>query len=227
MLSRLIVQGAKPLIQEVAGAAVKRGAPLEGGNYLADVEKNYDGINAEIDPLTVSSDTIAQGSKFNKVVTRKGERYATSELTVGALVEGDALVVTGGKFVAALGGVASEWTYGGEYSNEYGVPMYVVQKNKSAINPLVLSVTTDALPDAQVGVAYSETLAVDYNGADEITYSTASDLPTGVTLSAAGVLAGTPAADMELASPYSIVVVATDGVVSDEVTLSLTVLAAG
>lgn len=51
MLSRLMEQENKPVKQVVAESALKRGAPLEDGAYFADVQKNYDGINAVIEPV--------------------------------------------------------------------------------------------------------------------------------------------------------------------------------
>jgi large repetitive protein len=62
------------------------------------------------------------------------------------------------------------------------------------INPPPLTVTTTSLPAGTVGAAYSQTLAAS-GGTGGYTWSvTSGPLPAGLTLSAAGVISGTPAA---------------------------------
>ena len=124
MLCRLVEQHDKPITQVVLEAAAKRGAPIEGGAYFIDVPKNYDGVNAVIEPLDKDFEDIAAGARVNRIPTRVGERYATTELTVGTLKVGDSLTVTNGKFVAGNG----DWIYGGVYNNPYGLTMYIVEK---------------------------------------------------------------------------------------------------
>lgn len=80
MLSYLIVDHDKGIAQEAAAAAIKRGTPLEGGAFIADKDKSYDGINAVVTPREIDNDDIAVGEVFNKVPTRVGEHYATSEV---------------------------------------------------------------------------------------------------------------------------------------------------
>lgn len=126
MLAYLIVDHDKGIPQEAAEAAIKRGTPLEGGAFFADKDKNYDGINAVIQPREIDNDDIAVGELFNKVPTRVGEEYATSELT-GELTAGDPLTVTSNKFAKATSGTA-EWEYVGEYSNPFGIAMYHVKR---------------------------------------------------------------------------------------------------
>lgn len=53
MLSYLIVDHDKGIAQEAAAAAIKRGTPLEGGAFIADKDKSYDGINAVITPREI------------------------------------------------------------------------------------------------------------------------------------------------------------------------------
>lgn len=128
MLSYLKVENGKPIPQEVAAEDMKRGVPLEGGAFLADKDKTYDGINAVIDPREKDCDVITQGAIYNKVPTRVGESYATTELTVAGLSVGDALTVVDGKFVKATVAGTYEWVYGGVYDNPFDMTMYVVTR---------------------------------------------------------------------------------------------------
>lgn len=61
------------------------------------------------------------------------------------------------------------------------------------VNPLPLAITTSALPQGTVGLAYSQTVAAT-GGVTPYSWSIASgSLPPGVTLSGTGVVSGTPA----------------------------------
>lgn len=64
MLSRLMEQENKPIKQVVAESALKRGAPLEDGAYFADVQKNYDGINAVIEPVEKDFEVSLRGRRI-------------------------------------------------------------------------------------------------------------------------------------------------------------------
>ena len=69
-----------------------------------------------------------------------------------------------------------------------------------------ITVTNPSNTNGTVNVAFSETFT-STGGAPTVIYSTSSTLPTGLTLSSAGVLSGTPTE----AGTFPIVVVATDG----------------
>jgi len=61
-------------------------------------------------------------------------------------------------------------------------------------NTPALTITTSSLPNATVGTAYSQTLAA-AGGSGAVTWArTAGNLPTGLTLNAAGTISGTPTA---------------------------------
>lgn len=126
MFVRLIAMNDKHVPQAVAETELKRGAPIDGGAFIASVPKNYDGINAVLDPKMTDSDTIAIGAIYNKEPTFVGERYATDQITgADALEDGAALTVTDGKWAAGEG----EWKYGGEFTaHSYGVKLYIVEK---------------------------------------------------------------------------------------------------
>ena len=67
-----------------------------------------------------------------------------------------------------------------------------LQQYTLTVNPPALSITTTSLANGTVGVAYSQTLAAT-GGTGSYTWSVSvGPLPPGLTLSAAGVLSGTP-----------------------------------
>jgi len=96
---------------------------------------------------------------------------------------------------------------------------------KSA-NSTTLSVTTTSLPNGQLGVAYSATLAAT-GGTAPYTWSTTSTLPAGLTLASTGVISGTPTA---LATSASVSFTVTDSstpALTQTATLTITVTASG
>ena len=88
--------------------------------------------------------------------------------------------------------------------------------------PVAPAITTASLPGGTVGAAYSQTLAA--TGDTPITWTVDSgSLPGGLTLSAAGVISGTPTA----AGTFSVTVTANNGVAPNATkTLSIVVAAA-
>ena len=128
MFVNLVVMPHKHIPQAVAEAEMKRGQPLEGGLFIASVPKNYDGVNAIMEPKTVESDKIAVGDRYNKIPTFVGERYAT-DMIEGAdeLEDGDALTVADNKWAAGEG----DWKFGGEFTGHaFGVKLYIVERVK-------------------------------------------------------------------------------------------------
>lgn len=127
MLKYLIVDLNKGIAQATAASAMTRGAISDDGEFFADKERNYDGINAAIEQKESAFETIASGELYNKVPTRVGEEYATTELTPTSLSAGDYLKPSSGKLIKASSGAAI-WQYVGTYSNPYGVTMYRVRR---------------------------------------------------------------------------------------------------
>lgn len=126
MFVNLIVLSGKHAPQAKAEVEMVRGQPVEGGAFIVNVPKNYDGVNAIFDPKAVESDKIAVGDLYNKEPTFVGERYATTEVEgADALEDGAALTVSGAKWVAGEG----EWKFGGKFTaHAYGVDMWIVEK---------------------------------------------------------------------------------------------------
>ena len=128
MLKHLVRHQGKGILEVVAEAAMTRGTPLEGGEYFADKEIEYNDINAVIEPVEKDNDTIAEGAIYLKEPTMLGERYATTELTATGLNAGDMVVVNSGKFVKPTKTGAAFWKYQGVYENPFGVNMYIVER---------------------------------------------------------------------------------------------------
>ncbi len=135
--------------------------------------------------------TLAQGEV--------GSTAATNLLVVGntpmtfAIVSG--AIPPGRTINAATGSMTGTFSRAGTFSwrllvsNEFGSVEQALSQQVTA----PLSITTTTLADATVGVSYQQTLAA--AGSTPITWSvTSGALPGGITLSAAGVLAGTPTA---------------------------------
>lgn len=128
-------------IVKAGSAALTRGAPVvkdytddtldaattTGLVFLVDVSKNYDGMNAIVSPQDKDFETIAAGATCLAVPTYVGEKFATTELTIGSLTKGDYLKASSGKFVAAATNDVCNYVYGGTYSDPTGLTMYVVE----------------------------------------------------------------------------------------------------
>lgn len=67
---------------------------------------------------------IAENENVKLIIPETGERYGTDQYTLGALTVGDAVMVTGGKFVKA--NVASRLIFGGEY-NDVGHKLAIIE----------------------------------------------------------------------------------------------------
>lgn len=126
MFVNLIVLSGKHAPQAVAEVEMVRGQPVEGGAFIVNVPKKYDGIHAIYDPKAIESDKIAIGERYNKEPTFVGERYATSEVEgAEGLAIGASLTVSGAKFVAGEG----EWKFDGKFTaHNYGIDLWIVEK---------------------------------------------------------------------------------------------------
>lgn len=141
MLRYLQVNEKKPLALMKAGEDMKKGAPVvkdytDGtvdkatateGIFLVDKANNYDGINAVIPQNDGGFEDIKSGEVVITIPTYVGERYATSELTVGSLKVGDFLKASDGKFVAGVTNDVCNFVYQGEYDDPCGIKLYIVE----------------------------------------------------------------------------------------------------
>ena len=105
-----------------------------------------------------------------------------------------------------------------EVTNEAGSGDATFNLVVDPADPNAPAITTNSLPNGEIGVAYSETLAA--TGATPITWSlTSGDLPDGLILySTTGSIYGTPTTS----GTFTFTVQATNAVGSDEVTLTIT-----
>ena len=128
MLKYLIVDMYKGIPQAVAEEEIVRSAPLDDqGNFLANKERDYNGIHAAMNYKEKEFEKIAVGERFNKVPTRVGEEYAVTELDGGdAMAAGTALTVADKKFIAGEG----NWEFVSVYANPYDLKMYHIRRVK-------------------------------------------------------------------------------------------------
>jgi len=125
-------------VMYTASAAMKRGAfvtiseddktvaPATGATkFMVDVAPNSDGINAIVTPTDDSFEDITVGDRVIVVPVLDGEKYATTELTVGEAAVGAKMAATAGKLIAATTG---DWIYCGTYSDPTGLAMYTVKR---------------------------------------------------------------------------------------------------
>ena len=97
------------------------------GDYLVDVVRNYNGVNAAIQYEDDHFESIAQGDRVLIIQPAVGDVFATNQLTIGSLTKGDPLKVAGGLFVAATSTNAYQWVYGGTFSDPTGT-LYIVER---------------------------------------------------------------------------------------------------
>lgn len=101
---------------------------------MVNVAANYDGINSMIAPTDGAFEDIKAGDRVIVVTAIPGEKYATSEVTPGAMAVGAAMTVTAGKAVSA-GTTAGNynWVYGGTYDDPTGITMYAVCRESATV----------------------------------------------------------------------------------------------
>lgn len=128
MLKYLIVDMYKGIPQAVAEEELVRSMPLDAqGNFLADKERDYNGIHAAFNHKEQEFEKIVVGERYNKVPTRVGEEYAVTALEGGdSMSAGTALTVADKKFVAGEG----NWEFVGVYANPFGLKMYHIRRVK-------------------------------------------------------------------------------------------------
>ena len=138
MLAYLQVDELKPIRIVTASEALTRGAVVAPGSTdktvakatattgygLVDIQKNYNGINAVIEPSDADFESIASGSLCLYIPLYPGERFATTEVTTTSLSAGDKVKATSGKFAKDSSG---NCVYRGTYANPWGLDMYIIE----------------------------------------------------------------------------------------------------
>lgn len=146
MLRYLQVQGNRPVnaIRKVS-ADMKQGMVVSVdyandemdkatgvGYYLVDIARNYDGINAAIFYPDDHFEDIEEGLMALQITPTLGDRFATDQLTIGALKKGDPIKAVAGLFVAAESSDAYGWVYQGTYADPTGKTLYIVERVPNA-----------------------------------------------------------------------------------------------
>lgn len=174
--------------------------------------------NPAIATTTLPHATI--GSSYSFTLTDKSHvpgTWTTSQLPDGLSLAPGTGVISG---VPAQTAVTKQVTIGfTEVTGRVAAPKTLPLTVDAPVAP---SITTSSLPDGRVGVAYSQQLAATGGPG---TWSTTSTLPSGLTLSAAGLISGTPAAvgANPVTTPIAVKFTNTATNLSDTKSLSLTV----
>lgn len=215
-------------------AGVVSGSPEDSGSYTTSIQgTDSDGnvatttLSFVIGPTTLNFGaapnlgTIQQGSSFTRTLTPTAPTAGTPPYTVTEItplppgleiLTGDSVpsgFPAGAIVLAGTPSTAGVFTFTLRVDDSGG--NFGVRTFSLIVAPFVVS-TTGALVDGSLGVPYSQTLLAPAAGA--VAWSLSTTLPPGLSLSAAGVLSGTPLA----VGNYNFTVVATD--VASGVTVS-------
>ena len=182
-----------------------------GSNYTQDF--NITVVAAPVITTTTLPDGVT-GTAYNQTLTATGTTPITWTLESGSLPTGLTLSEAGVIFGTPT--VANIFSFTVKATNSAGNDTKVL--NITVTAPPVITTTT--LPNGITGTVYNQTLTA--TGTTPITWSLESgNLPTGLTLSAAGVISGTPTE----ANTFNFTVKATNSVGSDTKALSIVVTA--
>jgi hypothetical protein len=216
--------GAFPTGLSISTAGVISGTPSGAAGAYAVVVSATNAAGADTQALTVNmtgAPTITTsllpllltGTAANITLTAAGASLTWT--LQGTLPAG--LSLSSGGVISGTPTTPGAYEFGVTATNASGASSAVY----TGIVYTVPTITTTTLADGTEGVAYSVTLAA--TGSPAPVYAvTSGSLPAGLTLSAAGVLSGTPTA----AGASSFTVTATNGGGSDPQALSLTIVAA-
>ena len=170
-------------------------------------------ISTALAITTASLPNGVQGTAYSQTLTATGGTGSnTWSLASGTLPAGLSLSAAGVISGTPTGTGLSTFTV------QVTDGVQTAQKSLTITVNAVLTITTTSLPDAVQGIAYSQTLAAT-GGTGTNTWSLATgSLPTGLTLSAAGVISGTPTA-----TGTTFTVQVTDSIQTKQQSLTITV----
>ena len=131
----------KPRMICTANEALVNGAPVAytaatrklakataATKYVVTNAKNYDGINAVMEPTDAEHEAIASGDLCIRVPLEIGDVFATTEVTTTNLSVGDPITVATGKFAKDTAQTpAGGMVYLGTYDNPWGLNMYMIE----------------------------------------------------------------------------------------------------
>ncbi|MGV1761868.1 beta strand repeat-containing protein, partial [Rhizobium sp. A22-96] len=219
-----VTSGALPAGLTLSSAGVISGTPTAGGafNFTISARDSSTGtgapfsgsraysmtINAPtiaIAPATLTAGTVA--SAYSQTITASGGTSSyTYAITSGAVPAGLSLSSAGTLSGTPTAGGTFNFTVTATDSSTGAGPFTGSRNYSMTVVPPTIIIAPTSLPAGTAGTAYSQTITAS-GGTTSYSYAvTAGSLPTGLTLSPAGVLAGTPTA----AGPFNFTVTATD-----------------
>jgi hypothetical protein len=147
---------------------------------------------------------VAAGGTYNQTISQTGNfGTITYQVTSGSLPPGLNLNSTTGQ-ITGTATTAGAYNFTVTISNQYGCS--TTQNYSITVTCPTISLSPNTLPNAPIGQTYNQTITV--TGSTNVFNFTVSagSLPTGMTLSTAGVLSGTPT----VAGTYTFTITATD-----------------
>ncbi|WP_205910686.1 putative Ig domain-containing protein [Rhizobium sp. P44RR-XXIV] len=219
-----VTSGALPAGLTLSSAGVISGTPTAGGtfNFTVSARDSSTGtgapfsgsraysmtINAPtiaIAPATLTAGTVA--SAYSQTITASGGTSSyTYAITSGAVPAGLSLSSAGTLSGTPTAGGTFNFTVTATDSSTGAGPFTGSRNYSMTVVPPTIIIAPTSLPAGTAGTAYSQTITAS-GGTTSYSYAvTAGSLPTGLTLSPAGVLAGTPTA----AGPFNFTITATD-----------------
>jgi len=208
-----VTAGALPVGTTLSGAGVLSGTPITPGTYnftvTATATGGFTGTRAyswtvnpstlAFTPATLANATV--GTAYNAPLSATGGTAPYSfAVTAGALPAGLTLgtAISGTPTAGGTFNFTITLTDGGGASTNRAYTLTVA--------PPTLAISPTALPAATLGTAYNQTLTASGGTAPRAFAVTAGALPTGLSLSTAGVLSGTPT----VAGTYNFSITVTD-----------------
>ena len=131
----------KPRAISVASEAMVNGAAVAynpatrklskatgASHFVVTNAKNYDGINAVMEPTDAEHETIASDDLCIRVPLQLGDIFATTEVTTTSLSAGDPVIPSAGKYIKDTAQTStSGLVYLGTYENPWGLNMYMIE----------------------------------------------------------------------------------------------------
>lgn len=208
--SYAVTSGSLPTGLTLASSGTLSGTATAGGtfNFTVTATDSSTGTGpfagSRAYALTVNAPTLALspamlananvGSPYSGAITASGGTAPYSyALSAGALPAGMALAADGTlSGTPTAGGTFNFTVTGTDSSTGTGAPYTASQAYALTVGPATLTISPATLPAGQMGASYSQSLTTSGGTAPYSYGVTAGALPTGVSLSSAGVLSGTP-----------------------------------
>ena len=198
-----VASGALPTGTTLSGAGAITGTPTTAGtyNFTARVTDAASAtatraLSSVIAPaaLTITTSSLPNGqvgvAYSQSLAASGGTTPYTWAVASGALPTGTSL--SSGGAITGTPTVAGTYNFTARVTDAASAT--TTRALSSIVDPTALTITTPSLPNGQVGVAYSQSLAAS-GGTTPYTWAVASGaLPTGTTLSGGGAITGTPTA---------------------------------